>query len=395
MFKTIRDYDVSNKRVFLRLDLNVPIKEGKIKDDSRIIAALPTIKYLLERNAKIVAVSHLGRPKGGYDPQFSLEPVAQRLSELLAPFKVYFSKDVVGEEAKKKAAELKEGELLLLENVRFETGETKGDEELAKKFREFGDIYVTDAFGALHRAHASVYQAPRLFDVVLAGFLVEKEIIYLKEKLENPQRPYFAILGGAKVSDKIPVLKNLVEKVDGMAIGGAMAYTFLLSMGEKVGKSLVENEMVDTCKEITNRAKERGIPLLLPVDHVVAKSLEDKEIKVVEKIEDEYCAFDIGPKTITLFSEEIKKAKTIVWNGPLGVFENELFKNGTIEIAKVVAETDAIKVVGGGDSVSAIKVAKVEDKITHISTGGGASLELIGGEKLPGVEILYEKGKDI
>ncbi|MCX7830853.1 MAG: phosphoglycerate kinase, partial [Acidobacteria bacterium] len=260
MFKTIRDYDLSQKRIFLRLDLNVPIKEGKIKDDSRITAALPTINYLLERKCRVVACSHLGRPKGGPSPEFSLLPVANRLQEFLKGHKVVFANDVVGEDAFKKCSELKEGEFLLLENVRFELGETKGDEELAKKFRQMGEVYVTDAFGALHRAHSSVYQAPKLFDVVLAGFLVEKEIIYLKEKLSDPEKPYFAILGGAKVSDKIPILKNLVEKVDGIAIGGAMAYTFLLANGQKVGKSLVEPEMAETCMAIMKRAEERGIP---------------------------------------------------------------------------------------------------------------------------------------
>ncbi len=393
MFKTIRDYDVSRKRIFLRLDLNVPIKEGKIKDDSRIVASLPTIKYLLEKGAKVVAASHLGRPKNGYEPQNSLEPVSKRLSELLAEYRIHFAKDVVGKDAFDKSSKLKEGELLLIENVRFEAGETKGDEELAKKFRKFGDIYVTDAFGALHRAHASVYQAAKLFDVVLSGFLAEKEIIYLKETLKNPERPYFAILGGAKVSDKIPILKSLVEKVDGMAIGGAMAYTFLLAKGYKVGKSLVEPDMIETSLGIMKRAEEREIQFLLPVDHKIARSLEDKEFKISDSVEDDFCGYDIGISTVKLFEREIKKAKTIVWNGPLGVFENPLFRSGTMDIAKIVAETDAIKIVGGGDSVSAVRLSGVADKITHISTGGGASLELIAGEKLPGVEILYEKGQ--
>lgn len=393
MFKTIRDFDVSKKGIFLRLDLNVPIKEGKIKDDSRITAALPTIKFLLDKGCKVVACSHLGRPKGGPSPEFSLSPVAKRLQEYLKENKVLFSSDVVGEDALKKYADLKEGELLLLENVRFETGETKGDEELAKKFRKFGEVYVTDAFGALHRAHSSVYQTAKLFDVVLAGFLVEKEILYLKEKLANPEKPYFAILGGAKVSDKIPILKNLVEKVDGIAIGGAMAYTFLLAKGQKVGKSLVEPDMTETCLSIMKRAEERKIPFLLPIDHIIAKSIEDTETECSNEVKEDFGGFDIGQKTIENFKKEISKAKTIVWNGPMGVFEKEQFKKGTVEIAKFVAELDAVKIIGGGDSVSAVKVAGVEDKITHISTGGGASLELIAGEKLPGVEILYEKGE--
>lgn len=392
MFKRLEDFDVSKKRVFLRLDLNVPIKEGKIKDDSRIKAALPTIEYLLERGAKVIAASHLGRPKGGPAPEFSLDPVAVRLQELLPNHKIFFAIDVVGDDAFKKASELREGELLLLENVRFEAGETKGDEELAKKMKSFGDAYVTDAFGSLHRAHASVYQTAKLFDNVVAGFLVEKEIKYLKETLEKPERPYFAVLGGAKVSDKIPILKSLVEKVDGMAIGGAMAYTFLLAKGEKVGKSLIEPEMVGAATAIMKRALERGVPFLLPVDHIVASSIEDTAPTAADKIGESSSAYDIGPKTIVLFAGEIKKAKTIVWNGPMGVFEKEQFKKGTVEIARAVAETDAVKIVGGGDSVSAIKVAGVEDRITHISTGGGASLELIAGYKLPGVEILYEKG---
>jgi phosphoglycerate kinase len=392
VFKRLKEFDIAKKRIFLRLDLNVPIKEGKIKDDSRITAALPTITYLLERGAKVVAASHLGRPKNGPAPEFSLAPVAKRLSQLLPQNKVYFAEDVVGDDAFRKASELKEGELLLLENVRFEAGETKGNEELAAKFRQFGDVYVTDAFGSLHRAHSSVYQAAKLFDVVLAGFLVEKEIQYLKEKLESPDRPYFALLGGAKVSDKIPILKSLIEKVDGIAIGGAMAYTFLLAKGEKVGKSLIEPEMVGTATSIMKRALERGIPFLLPVDHIVASSIEDTAPVASTKISDNSSAFDIGPATIALFANELKKAKTIVWNGPMGVFEKEQFKKGTVEIARVVAETDAVKIVGGGDSVSAIKVAGVESRITHISTGGGASLELIAGDKLPGVEILYEKG---
>jgi len=393
VYKKLKDADIAKKRIFLRLDLNVPIKEGKIKDDSRITAALPTIRYLLEKGAKVVAASHLGRPKNGPAPEFSLAPVARRLSELLPEHKVLFARDVVGEDARAKASGLKEGELLLLENVRFEAGETKGNEELAAKFREFGDVYVTDAFGALHRAHASVYQAAKLFDVVLAGFLVEKEIKYLKEKLETPERPYFALLGGAKVSDKIPILKSLVEKVDGIAIGGGMAYTFLLAKGERVGKSLLEAEMIGTATAIMKRALERGIPFLLPVDHIVASSIEDTTPTSSVRIEENSAAFDIGPKTVALFANELKKAKTIIWNGPMGVFEKEQFKTGTVEIAKVVADTDALKIVGGGDSVSAIKVAGVEDRITHISTGGGASLELLAGDKLPGVEILYEKGQ--
>jgi phosphoglycerate kinase len=393
VFRRLKEFDVEKKRIFLRLDLNVPIKEGKIKDDSRIKAALPTISYLLERGAKVVAASHLGRPKSGPAPEFSLAPVAKRLAELLPAFKIHFANDVVGDDAFRKASELKEGELLLLENVRFEAGETKGNEDLAGKFRQMGDVYVTDAFGALHRAHASVFQAAKLFDAVLCGFLVEKEIRYLKEKLESPDRPYFALLGGAKVSDKIPILKSLVEKVDGIAIGGAMAYTFLLAKGEKVGKSLIEPEMVGTATAIMKRALERQIPFLLPVDHIIASSIEDTAPIASDVIGDNSSAFDIGPKTIVLFGKEIRKAKTIVWNGPMGVFEKEQFKKGTVEIARAVAETDAVKIVGGGDSVSAIKVAGVEDKITHISTGGGASLELIAGEKLPGVEILYEKGQ--
>lgn len=393
MFKKLKEFDVSKKRVFLRLDLNVPIKEGKIKDDSRITAALPTIKYLLERKAKVVAASHLGRPKSGPAPEFSLAPVAKRLAELLPGTNVVFANDVVGDDAFSKASALKEGELLLLENLRFEPGETKGNEELAARIKKFGDVYVTDAFGAVHRAHASVFQAPKLFDVVLAGFLIEKEIQYLKEKLEKPDRPYFALLGGAKVSDKIPIFKSLVEKVDGIAIGGAMAYTFLLAKGEKAGRSLVEPEMVETSSEIMKRAKERGIPFLLPVDHIAAASIDDIVTKTVDALDDASAGFDIGPKTIALFAAEIKKAKTIVWNGPMGVFEKEQFRKGTVEIAKAVADTGAIKIVGGGDSVSAIKVAGVSDKITHISTGGGASLELIAGDKLPGVEILYEKGQ--
>jgi len=393
MFRRLEEFDVAGKRVFLRLDLNVPVKEGRIKDDSRITAALPTIRYLLEKKARVVAASHLGRPKNGPAPEFSLAPVAKRLAELLTGTKVLFAKDVVGDDAFSKADSLKEGELLLLENVRFEAGETKGNEELAAKFRKFGDVYVTDAFGALHRAHASVYQAAKLFDTVLAGFLVEKEIRYLKEKLEKPEHPYFALLGGAKVSDKIPILKSLVEKVDGIAIGGAMAYTFLLAKGDKAGKSLVEPEMVETSSEIMKWAKERGIPFLLPVDHVAAASIDDTTTRTVDLLDDGSAGFDIGPKTIALFVSEIRKAKTIVWNGPMGVFEKEQFRNGTVEIAKAVADTDAVKIVGGGDSVSAIKVAGVEKKITHISTGGGASLELISGDKLPGVEILYEKGQ--
>lgn len=392
MFKTIKDFDLSQKSVFLRLDLNVPIKDGKIKDDSRIVAALPTIEYLLKKNCKIVAVSHLGRPKGGPSPEFSLFPVAKRLAELLPSNKVLFSNDVIGEDAQKKYSELKNGELLLLENIRFEPGETKGDVELAKKLKNFGEIYVNDAFGALHRAHTSVYHLPKLFDVVLAGFLVEKEIIYLKEKLSDAVRPYIAVLGGAKVSDKIPILKNLVEKVDGMVIGGAMAYTFYLAKNLKVGNSLTEKEFVEVANEIMTRAKERNIPFLLPVDNVVAKSIDDNETLVVKEIPDNYSAFDIGNETVKSFSQLIESAKTIVWNGPMGVFEKEQFKKGTVEIAKIVANLNALKIVGGGDSVSAIKVAGVEGKIDHISTGGGASLELIAGEKLPGVEVLYEKG---
>ena len=391
--KTVRDIDIKGKKVLVRCDFNVPYDENrKITDNRRIVAALPTIKYLIDNNCKVILCSHLGRPKGEVKPEFSLNIVAEELSKLLGK-EVKLAKDVVGEDAKNLAANLKEGEVMLLENVRFEPGEEKNDENLSKEFASLAEIYVNDAFGTAHRAHSSTTGVASYLPAV-SGFLIEKELNFLGTALENPERPFMAILGGKKVSDKIGVIKVLLEKVDVLMIGGAMAYTFFKSMGYEVGNSICELDKLDLAKELMNDAKSKGVKFMLPVDTKVGKEFEpnteSKTVKFTE-IPEGWEGFDIGEETIKLYSEELKKAKTVVWNGPLGLFEFDQFAIGTNSIAKILADVDAVKIIGGGDSAAAVEKAGLADKFTHISTGGGASLEFLEGKKLPGIEALQDK----
>ena len=391
--KTIKDIDLKDKRVLVRCDFNVPMDENQnITDNRRIVSALPTIKYLLEQNCKIVLCSHLGRPKGEFKPEYSLKPVAKELSNLLG-IEVKMAKDVVGEDAKAKAQNLKNGEILLLENVRFHREETDNDLEFAKKLASFGEIFVNDAFGTAHRAHASTEGVTHFLPTV-SGFLIEKELKFLGEALENPERPFVAILGGSKVSDNIGVIDNLLEKVDILMIGGGMAYTFFKAQGYNVGDSICEEDKCDLALELMEKAKEKGVKLLLPVDTKIGKEFKaDTESKTVKskEIPDGWEGLDIGEETIKLYSQELQNAKTIVWNGPLGVFEFDQFAVGTNEIAKTLGNIDAIKIIGGGDSASAVEKAGLAEKMTHISTGGGASLEFLEGKKLPGIEALQDK----
>ena len=391
--KTIRDIDLENKKVLIRCDFNVPMDENKnITDNARIVAALPTIKYLLENNCAIILCSHLGRPKGEFKPEFSLKPVAKELSKLLNK-EVIMANDVIGEDAKKKADELRNGEIMLLENVRFHREETDNDPEFSKQLASLAEIYVNDAFGAAHRAHSSTAGVAQYLPAV-AGFLIEKELKFLGNALNNPERPFIAILGGAKVSDKIGVIDNLLEKVDTLMIGGGMAYTFFKAQGYEVGKSLCELDKLDLAKELMEKAKNKGVKLMLPADTKIGKEFdintESKTVKCTE-IPADWEGFDIGEEAIKQFSEELRKAKTVVWNGPLGLFEFPQFAVGTNSIAKVLSEIDATTIIGGGDSAAAVKKAGLQDKMTHISTGGGASLEFLEGKKLPGIECLMDK----
>ena len=392
--KTVRDIDLKDKKVLVRCDFNVPMDENKnITDNRRIVAALPTIQYLLEQNCKIVLCSHLGRPKGEFKPEFSLAPVAKELSKQLNK-EVIMAKDVIGEDACKKAKKLNNGEILLLENLRFHREETDNDPEFAKKLAEFGEVFVNDAFGTAHRAHASTEGVTKYLPAV-SGFLIEKELEFLGAALENPKRPYVAILGGAKVSDKIGVIDSLLEKVDTLIIGGGMAYTFFKAQGHSVGDSLCEDDKCDLALELMNKAKEKGVKMLLPIDTKIGKEFKpDTESKTVAwtDIPDGWQGFDIGEKTIEMFRKELNGAKTIVWNGPLGLFEFEQFAVGTNAIAHKLANlSDAITIVGGGDSAAAVEKAGLADKISHVSTGGGASLEFLEGKKLPGIEALLDK----
>ncbi len=392
--KTVKDIDLKGKKVLVRCDFNVPLDENKnITDNTRIVAALPTIKYLLENNCSVILCSHLGRPKGEFKPEFSLAPVAKELSRLLDK-EVIMAKDVIGEDAKTKAANLKPGEILLLENVRFHREETDNDPEFSKELASMAEVYVNDAFGAAHRAHASTVGVASYLPAV-SGFLIEKELKFLGEALDNPVRPFMAILGGAKVSDKIGVIDSLLEKVDTLMIGGGMAYTFFKAQGYNVGNSMCEEDKLDLARELMQKAKDKGVKLMLPVDTRVGKEFKpDTESKTVAwtEIPDDWEGFDIGEKTIEMFSEELRKAKTVVWNGPLGLFEFDQFAKGTNAIAKVLAElTDATTIIGGGDSAAAVRKAGLQDKMTHISTGGGASLEFLEGKKLPGIECLQDK----
>lgn len=392
---TVRDIPVKSKRVLVRVDFNVPLNdELEITDDKRIVAALPTIKYLLENGARVILCSHLGRPKGvGYEEKFSLAPVARRLKELLPDTNVMFASDVIGEDARKKAFELKDGEVLLLENVRFHKEETANDDEFARKLADMAEIYVSDAFGTVHRAHASTAGVAKYLPSV-CGFLIEKELSFLNGALESPERPFVAILGGAKVGDKIGVIKNLLEKCDTLLIGGGMAYTFFKAKGYNVGDSLLDEERVGLAKELMEEAARKHVKLLLPVDTVVAKAFTaDAEHKTVacDAIEDGWQGLDIGEKTRELFAKEIEKAKTVVWNGPMGVFEFPAFAKGTEAVAQACANCGGTTVIGGGDSASAVKKLGLSGKMTHISTGGGASLELLEGKVLPGIAALNDK----
>ena len=391
--KTVKDIDLKNMKVLVRCDFNVPLDENQnITDNRRIVAAIPTIKYLLEQNCKVILCSHLGRPKGEFKKEFSLAPVAKDLERLLGK-EVKLAEDVVGESAHKLTENMEAGEIVLLENVRFHREETDNDPEFAKKLAELAELFVNDAFGTAHRAHASTEGVVHYLPAV-CGFLIEKEINFLGNALENPERPFVAILGGSKVSDKIGVIDSLLEKVDTLMIGGGMAYTFFKAQGYEVGKSLCELDKLDLAKGLMEKAKAKGVKLVLPIDNKVGKEFsKDTESKIVKSTEipADWEGFDIGPDTIKLFSDEVKKAKTVIWNGPVGVFEFEQFAVGTNSIAKVLAEIDATTIIGGGDSAAAIEKAGLASKVTHVSTGGGASLEFLEGKKLPGIECLMDK----
>lgn len=391
--KTVRDIDLKDKKILVRCDFNVPMDENKkITDNTRIVAAIPTIKYLLENNCAIILCSHLGRPKGEFKPEYSLAPVAEELSKLLGK-EVIMAKDVIGEDAKQKAANLKQGQIMLLENVRFHKEETDNSPEFAKELASMAQIYVNDAFGTAHRAHSSTAGVAAYLPAV-SGFLIEKELKFLGNAINNPQRPFVAILGGAKVSDKIGVIDSLLDKVDTLMIGGGMAYTFFKAQGYEVGNSICELDKLDLAKQAMEKAKEKGVKLMLPVDTKIGKEFKpDTESKTVAwtEIPEEWEGFDIGEKTIKMFVDELQTAKTVVWNGPLGLFEFDQFAIGTNEIAKALSKIDATTIIGGGDSAAAVEKAGLADKMTHISTGGGASLEFLEGKKLPGIECLLDK----
>lgn len=391
--KSIKEIDVRGKKVIVRVDFNVPLDEnGNITDDKRIVGALPTIKYLVENGAKTILVSHLGRPKEGFEDKYSMKPTAVRLGQLIGK-EVIMAKDVIGPDAKEKAAALKDGEVMMLENVRFHKEETKNDAAFAKELSELAEIYVNDAFGTAHRAHASTAGLADYLPAV-CGYLIQKEIDVMGKALSNPERPFVAILGGAKVSDKIGVIENLMDKVDCLIVGGGMAYTFFKAKGYGIGTSICEDDKVELAKSLLEKAESRGVKLMLPVDNMVGKEFNnDTESQVVpsNKIPDGWMGMDIGPETIKKYSEAIKNAKTVVWNGPMGVFEFANFANGTKEVAKAVAESGAISIIGGGDSAAAVEQLGFADKITHISTGGGASLEFLEGKVLPGIDVLMDK----
>ncbi len=391
---TVKDIDFNGARALVRVDFNVPIKNGKITDDTRIRATLPTIKNLLESRARVILMSHLGKAKGAADPQFSLKPAADRLAELLPGVTVKFAPDCVGDEVKNLVEMLNPGEILLLENLRFHKGEEGNDPEFAKKLAAWGDIFVNDAFGTAHRAHASTEGITKFMKLSIAGFLMEKEIAIIGGALSNPERPFYALIGGAKVSSKIEVLENLLKIVDKLVIGGGMAFTFLKAQGVEVGKSLVENDKLEVAKDIINEAKKLGKEIILPIDAVIAAEMSEQSMESavdINSIPDDMAGYDIGPKTIEYFKSVLKDAKTIIWNGPMGVFEVDKFAKGTFDIAKLLSEMKATTIVGGGDSVAAVEKAGVADKMTHVSTGGGASLEFMEGKILPGVAALTEK----
>lgn len=394
MKKTIRDIEVKGKKVIVRCDFNVPQKDGEITDDNRIRAALATINYLKDHGAKVILMSHLGRPKGEPKMEYTLKPVAARLSELLGQ-EVNFQScpTVVCDSVKRTAAELKDGEVMLLENVRFRKEETENGAEFAKELASLGDIFVQEAFGTAHRAHASTAGIADYLPAV-SGFLIEKEVKFLGEALENPQRPFAAIMGGAKVGDKIPVIENLLKKVDTLIIGGGMAYTFFKAMGLDIGTSILDEENIELAGRLLEKAEESGVKLLLPSDVVCAKEFSnDTETKIVERdeIPSDMMGLDIGPKTVELYGKALKEAKTIVWNGPVGVFEMPNFAKGTEAIAEILAESEAVTIIGGGDSAAAAEQFGLADKMSHISTGGGASLEFLEGKILPGIAVIEDK----
>jgi phosphoglycerate kinase len=391
---SVTDLDLSGKRVFIRVDFNVPIKDGKITDDTRIRASLPTITHALDKGATVILASHLGRPKGKSNPEFSLKPVAGRLAELVGR-PVEFAEDSIGDAAKRAIEKAGRGGVVLLENLRFHAEEEKNDEAFARKLAELADIYINDAFGSAHRAHASTEGIVRHVKQSAAGLLMAKEVEYLGRVLQKPERPFVAVLGGAKVSDKLEVIENLIARVDALLIGGAMAYTFLKSRGVPVGKSLVEEDLLDAARDIERRATARKLRFELPVDHVVAPKVEagvpSETLAVGDAAIGERMGLDIGPKTTAGYRDIIGGAHTVIWNGPMGVFEIDAFARGTIEVAKAVAGVKGTTVIGGGDSIAAVAKAGVTDRITHISTGGGASLEFLGGRELPGVAALMQK----
>ncbi len=394
MKKTIRDIEVKDKKVIARCDFNVPLKDGQITDDTRIKAALPTIQYLIGENAAVILMSHLGRPGGQPDAQYTLKPVADRLSQLLGTDVIFAASDsVVDDEVRKKAGQLKGGQVMLLENVRFRKEETKNGEEFAKELASLADIFVNDAFGTAHRAHASTAGIASYLPAV-SGFLIEKELEFLGNAVENPQRPFVAIMGGAKVSDKISVIRNLLNKVDVLIIGGGMAYTFFKSMGYEIGTSILDADSVDLAKDLIREAEEKKVRFLLPVDVVCGKEFKnDTETGVykAEEIPSDMMGLDIGPETAAIYKEEILNAKTVVWNGPMGVFEMENFAKGTLAVAEAMAQSEAVTVIGGGDSAAAVTQFGLASEISHISTGGGASLEFLEGKELPGVAVLEDK----
>ncbi len=394
MKKTIKDIEVKGKRVLVRCDFNVPLKEGRITDDIRIVSALPTINYLREHGARVILMSHLGRPEGEPKKEFTLAPVAERLTELLGEKVIFAASDLVVDEKVKAAANaLKDGEVMLLENVRFRKEETKNGADFAKELASLGDIFVNDAFGTAHRAHASTAGIADYLPCV-SGFLIEKEVKFLGDALENPARPFVAIMGGAKVGDKIPVIKNLLKKVDSLIIGGGMAYTFFKAQGYEIGTSILDADNIELAKELLAEAEKTGVKILLPVDAVCAKEFKnDTEFAVYakENMPKDRMGMDIGPESVKLFTEAVKSAKTVVWNGPMGVFEMPNFENGTKKVAEALAESDAVTIIGGGDSAAACEQFGLKDKMTHISTGGGASLEFLEGKVLPGVAVIQDK----
>lgn len=390
--KTIKDLDVYNKKVLLRVDFNVPMKDGVITDDNRIKEELPTIKYLLDNGAAVIVMSHLGRPEGQVNLKYSLRPTADRLSEYLGK-EVQFVEDCIGRETTKKAKELKSGEVLVLENLRFHAEEEENDKAFCEKLAKLADIYVNDAFGTAHRKHASTYGVAKLLPNAV-GFLIEKELSMIVDTIKNPKRPFVGILGGAKVSDKITIVESLLNKVDTLIVGGAMAYTFLMAENYNTGDSKVEKEMVDEAKRLVALAKEKNVQLLLPVDHIIANNFDNPTViknTVDANIPNGFMGMDIGKKTIKNYKHAIKEAKTVVWNGPMGVFENKNFENGTKAVAKAMAKSKATTIVGGGDSAAAVIKFKYAKKMTHISTGGGASLKLFEGKVLPAVDVIENK----